>query len=241
MKDFKYDDIEHVYTLSGKRMYGTTTILRVIAKPALINWAVKVDTDYITDWSYTQEALDSNPVKLREVIAVAKKQHTKKKDDAGDWGSIVHKAIESWIKTQEIPKEVVVKDVVVKVLPEHLEAIDNFVKWAKENKAIFIQSELPIYSEEWFTGGTVDFVCKIGDELVIGDVKTSSGIWDEYWLQVSAYAKMMMEMGIHSKFDKMTIVNCKKDGTIKVESRTDIDKNIDAFASALTLYKHLNK
>lgn len=241
MKDFKFDEVEHVYTLDGKRMYGTTTILKCLAKPALLPWAVKLTTEWIRgnckkhDFGHPYyEVTDAD-------LDEAKKQHTKKKEDAADWGSIVHRAIEVWIKSKETPAKLEVKDKEVEVLPEHKVAIDNFIKWAMDNKVEFIDSERCIYSEEWFTAGTVDFVCKMDGKLVIGDLKTSSGIWEEYWLQISAYAKMMMEMGLYEKFDEMTIVNCKKDGTIKVESRKNIAECIKTFEAAIIIYKYQNK
>ena len=37
--DFVFDEKEHAYFLNGKPMMGCTTVLSVIAKPALIQWA----------------------------------------------------------------------------------------------------------------------------------------------------------------------------------------------------------
>ena len=47
--NFKFNKEEHYYELDGKRLYGVTTVLGVIAKPALIPWAVKMAIDYIKD------------------------------------------------------------------------------------------------------------------------------------------------------------------------------------------------
>ena len=41
-KEFIYKDSNHSYTLDGKRLTGVTTILGVIAKPALIGWAARM-------------------------------------------------------------------------------------------------------------------------------------------------------------------------------------------------------
>ena len=38
-KEFRFDEKKHRYYLDGKSMTGCTTVLGVIAKPALIQWA----------------------------------------------------------------------------------------------------------------------------------------------------------------------------------------------------------
>ena len=47
MKNFTFNKEEHYYELDGKRMYGITTILGVIAKPALIQWAANMAVEYV--------------------------------------------------------------------------------------------------------------------------------------------------------------------------------------------------
>lgn len=253
MPTYTFDEKKHVHMLDGKKIKGCTTVLDIIAKPALIQWAanlaaadafttgsveglgeaigqyVKIDTDAARE-------LDKQFPEFKK----ARLAHRKKKDDAADWGTIVHKAIEVWIKTKAVPTAVIAKGVNYILLPEHVTAVNNFVIWASQNNVEFLESEKGIYSEEWQIGGIVDFVYRRGGRLYVGDVKTSSGIYETYFLQVAAYAKMLIEMNAYEHFDGMVIVNCKKDGTIDVEERNDVAGNIKCFEAAITLHNRLN-
>lgn len=240
-----FDEVNHIHTLDGKPLMGVTTVLKVIGKPALVPWAAKQVVEYIEKNCDFHKSDDGEQhgffMVTEDKLKLAKVAHTKKKDDAADWGTIVHKAIEQWIASRIVSDWVMIMDKNIEVLPEHRVAIENFISWATTNNAIFLGSEVLVHSEQWWVGGICDFVCRIGDKLVIGDIKTSSGIWEEYWIQVAAYAKMMMEMGLYEHFDEMTIINCKKDGKVKVETRTNISENIKAFEGALVLHKHFNQ
>ena len=91
-----------MYTLDGQRMTGVTTVLSVIAKPALIGWAANMAVDYVKDYIKVhpdvrgQDQLD----KLLVVVEEARTAHTKAKEKAGDVGTLAHKKIEVWIKEQ---------------------------------------------------------------------------------------------------------------------------------------------
>lgn len=238
MPEYTFDEEKHVHMLDGKKIKGCTTILDVIAKPALIGWAAGQVVEYIKTNckeidQFVYEVTD-------EDLKNAKVAHRKKKEKAADWGTIVHKAIEMWMKMGVIPTSVTAKGGSFILLEEHLVAVNNFVTWATENKVEFLVSEKGIYSEEWQIGGIVDFVCKIDGKTFVGDVKTSSGIYESYFLQTSAYAKMLMEMGLYNQFEGMIIVNCKKDGSISVEERKDVAGNIKCFEAAITLHNRLN-
>src|SRR3990167_4720933 len=107
MKNFTFNKEEHYYELDGKRLYGVTTVLGVIAKPALIPWAVKMATDYVENhvgefWNPEFTIGDSgehfSEEALHEVLMEAKSAHRKKKEDAGESGTTNHEIIEGAIK-----------------------------------------------------------------------------------------------------------------------------------------------
>ena len=94
MKNFKFDEKEHLYTLDGKPLTGVTTVLSVIAKPALIQWSANQAVEYVKEHLTSLDDLDA-------VLKEAKVAHRKKKESAGDVGKAVHKAIENWIATKK--------------------------------------------------------------------------------------------------------------------------------------------
>ena len=90
---------QHAYKLDGKPLTGVTTILSVIAKPALINWSANMAVSYI-------KANLSKGIKTGDwdkIFAEAKIAHTKKKEKAGDVGTMAHEWIENYIKGEKKP------------------------------------------------------------------------------------------------------------------------------------------
>lgn len=243
MPEYSFDEENHVHMLDGKKIKGCTTILDVIAKPALIPWAAGEVVKHIEQkcpYATVDEYGDDFYLVSKEELKKAKSAHRKKKEKAADWGTIVHKAIEIWIKTRSIPPAVVSKGENYILSPDYLSAINNFVAWSLNNNVEFILSEKRIYSEEWGIGGIVDLVLKKEGKVYVGDVKTSSGIYETYFLQTAAYAKMLLEMGEVNHIDGLIIVNCKKDGTIDVEERKDVQGNIKCYEAAIVLHNRLN-
>ena len=257
---YSFDEEKHIHMLDGKPLMGTTSVLGIINKPFLVQWAADLAAvsalmsnkhfpeilDEYTEakkieGSYQRAKAMKDLDKKYPEFKIARTAHKVKKEKAADWGTIVHKAIEVWIATRSEPSKVDIKGTIEKVLPEHHIAIQHFIDWATEKNVQFFESEKGIYSESWWVGGIVDFVCKIDGKLYVGDIKTSGDIYESYWLQTSAYAKMMMEMGVYEHFDGMVIINCRKDGTVRTEERKDVLGNAKCFEAALVLHKRFQE
>lgn len=218
---YSFDEETHKHTLDGKPLSGVTTVLSVIAKPALIQWSANMAVEYIK-LNSLKGNLGYN-VTL-EKLEEAKFAHKKKKEKAGDWGSEVHSAIETWIQTQS---------------EEYDERIIPFVAWAKENKVKFLESEKNVFSRELWLGGILDLVIELGGKRLIADIKTSSGIYNEHFFQMAAYDLCLEEMG-EPKVDGYLVLNLKKTGEFDLKISYEKDINREAFKSALSLYKIIN-
>ena len=189
---------------------GVTTVLSVISKPMLIQWAANMAVDYIKDnWFDKQETLES----WEEVLKEARTAHRKKKEKAGDWGTAVHLAIEEWIK---LKKEEPTLD------EKGLEVFNKFRAWAEENSVKFLESEKHLWSEKMWTGGIVDLVIEMNGKKYIADIKTSSGIYNEAFFQMAAYDLMLKEMGEGKDVEGYIVINLKKDGTMDLKMATDL-------------------
>jgi hypothetical protein len=235
---YSFDEVNHVHTLDGKPLTGVTTILGVIAKPMLIQWAANMAVEYIenhpdTGWDNDDKRFTCTA----EILLEAKTAHKKKKESAGDWGTIVHAGCEHWCITKIIPTHVEVMGTVHEVKEDHLVAINHFVKWATENNVEFISNEKHVYSREGWYGGIVDLVMKIDGKVWIGDIKTSSGIYEEAFFQIAGYHQALKEMGFSEQVHGYKVLNCKKDGTFQTQESYDIEGNTEAFNAALTLYR----
>jgi len=53
----------------------------------------------------------------------------------------------------------------------------GYLEWKKTNNISKIQSEIPLVSERYLYGGTIDMLYESEGRLILGDIKTSSSIW----------------------------------------------------------------
>lgn len=229
--NFTFDEVKHLYYLDGKRMTGCTSVLGMIAKPALLPWAAKMAVEYIKE-NYKGELTN-------ELLETAKKAHTLKRDKAAKQGTDIHAIIENRIK-EAIEVGGIING---HELNEEFQ-VSNFIDWAMNNKVVFLESEKRVYSIKHFTAGTYDFKCKIDDKIYIGDIKTSSGIYDRTpFAQCAAYQMMEMEMGGTDKIDGRLIINIKKDDKF---TEDDVyvsyfyEDDLALFLAALEIYRNLN-
>jgi hypothetical protein len=233
-KKYAFDKKNHFHSLDGTPLYGVTTALRVIAKPFLIPWASKMATDSIrSQWkigkAYTK-------IEREKILEKGKNAHHVAKTSGGDTGTTVHEAIEKWIK-----KGCSFTDKIEKYCGKDMQVQDmfmNFVAWVNSDEVKFVCSEKHVHSEKYWYGGIVDFVCIIKGKRFVGDIKTSSGIYPEHFMQMGAYDICLQEMG-EPKADGYIIVNLQKNGTIRIKKFTSTKKFQEAFIHALNLYKAL--
>lgn len=226
-----FDEVLHLYTINGKKVDGTTSALGVISKPALMYWAVNQAIEHLQGIMKPGKSYDE--MEIRSMLLDAKGAHRKKKETAADMGTFVHKWCEDWIAglNPEVP-----------VNPELKNATDQFLKWVSEHHVEFLLSEKVVYSKLYNYAGTMDFLAKIDGKLTVGDFKTSSGIWDEYFFQVAAYQQAYEEEYPEAKIDGQMIIRIGKDASFEIKeisSRDEYILNREAFVAALILYRRL--
>ena len=120
---------------------------------------------------------------------------------AADRGTAVHNAIENWIKYG-------IED----ISPKHRGYFEGFRAWWDKHQPAVIGSELRLYHKLLRYAGTVDLVCRIGDELWIIDYKTTSTLSDMLLrVQLEAYAKALESHGI--KVARKGALHLCKDGS----------------------------
>lgn len=238
-KGFIFQEKGHKYFLDGKAMTGVTTILGVIAKPALIQWSANMAVDFIKAHEvighYNKVGSIEFDMAFDELLKQAKSAHRIKKEDAGQKGTDVHALLEIIIKSVMVGKKI-----------EEVETdnpqVQHFLDWAKTNKVKFLASEEKVFSRNLFVAGTIDFVCEIDGEVWLGDFKTSSGIYPEHFFQTAAYQKLWEDMvetdnGMPVNFKGHIILNLRKDNSFEEKRSISNEDNLSAFLAALTLYR----
>jgi hypothetical protein len=161
-----------------QKVVGVTTALNVLAKPALIPWAYKRGKDGL-------ELYES-------------------RDKSGDIGTIIHARIMAYFLDYEIDN--------FNVSPESWKLSDNslisFYEWARPRKVKSILVETPLISEKYRYGGTPDVYGEMDSRLTLLDFKTGAAIYPDFFLQVAAYSKLLIENGY--PHEKIIILNIPK-------------------------------
>ena len=165
----------HGYKLDGRKVPGATTVIDVLAKPALVRWAAGIVADHAVDhW----DTLADLPLSERGKALRAAPDNRKK--EAGIRGKRIHSLAEGLAHGDpvEVPDE----------LRGPVEAIARFLdQWDMET----VVNECAVAHTGYRYAGTFDAVVtspKLHDgQPVMLDYKTGSGIYDEIALQLAAY------------------------------------------------------
>jgi len=115
------------------------------------------------------------------------------KQAAADKGSKVHLAIGSILKGEEvrIDSKFLNKSTgqEEELTLEECDALLAFIAWRNEFKPETVVWETVVWSDKHNYAGTVDYLCKIGEDYWVVDFKTGQYLWPSYELQVSAYTE----------------------------------------------------
>ena len=230
---FEFNENNHTYTLDGKRLYGVTTILGVINKPALIQWAVNMAIEHININFPTVEEIIKNPFSLSAVLEEAKSAHRKSKESAATKGTDIHEIIEKIVKRAILENN----GVLVRKTSDEPQ-VQRFIDWAESEGIKFIDSERRIYSSKIWVAGTCDLIFEKEGKRYVGDIKTTSGIYDRTpFMQCAAYQLMISEQ-TGETFEGRCIIRLGKAGDFEVVwSNSHLDE--EGFLHALGLFKAL--
>lgn len=231
---YRFSEGHHLHEICvggvWKALTGCTTVLSVIAKPALIQWAANQAVEYIK-----ANALKGNLGYniSEEKLEEARNAHRVKKEKAGEQGTDVHSEVESLLKRIIEANGGIVGPDEVSDKPQ----ITHFLNWARDNKVKFLESEKHIYSRHLFVGGIVDIVCEIDGQTWLVDIKTGSGIYPEHFWQMAGYQFMLQEMELHPNITGYIVLNLKKDGSFEEKRSISNLINQNAFMACLEIYR----
>lgn len=257
---------QHVHTLDGKVLLGTSTVLSVLSKP-LTWWAAGQAVSHL-GWTpiripgtkkyapkdervaVAAERLESikdlTPDQYLKELDAAYYAHSKKLDSSAVAGTAMHAVLEEYVKDclddggrpYEVKKS------------EH-PALDVFSKWAVKNVGQFVASEIHCYSERLWTGGIVDLLYedKKGNRVVF-DFKSSKEAYDSHFLQDAGYATAISENGGYTKdgdrilapthFDYYGVFPFGMENAVP-KFRQDTAELMSGFESCVGLYKLLKE
>ena len=195
--------------------------------PGLMGWTAKMMGLYLL-----AEKEKGNDKITDELVARAKSEYRKLKQEAADIGAEAHEWVHSWILGKK------------PTMPENekvVNAITAFLKFQKEHKAKWIETERVIYSKKWNFAGRLDAVAIIDGKLALPDFKSSSGIYPEMRFQVAGYA-IAYEEETKKKIERPMIIRWgKEDGRFEVMELDNFGRDKEAFLGCVSVAKRLDE
>lgn len=223
MNRYSFDELSHTHLLDDRPLYGTTTVLSVLAKP--LTWwasglAVKefsgIDDPSVFTRIKNKKATKDEIAKTRLDIQVWMLQHQSLFDEG-----IVDASIDAWLALCDKAyraHSVRLADTAQAGIDLHYELerfcknemngvkdtydtkIAPFVSWSIENVDKFLWSEAYCYSEKYMTGGISDVGVQLKDGRIgVMDFKSSKSAYPSYFFQDAGYDILISENGVLDK------------------------------------------
>jgi hypothetical protein len=189
---------------------SVTTVLGVIAKPALIHAAWKLGCegkDYRKAWG--QKA---------------------------DVGTLTHKTILSHLTGIELStREYSPEDV-----DQAETCFLKYLDWEKKNPFKVIKAETSMVSNCYGFGGTVDLLCDLqGYGVTLIDFKSGQAIYDEMAYQLAGYHYLSVENNLTPQHWMIVRIGRDDKEGFEVRSYDNIEPYWEVFKAALSLYKSI--
>lgn len=209
------------YLANGKRIPGVTTILgRFKDSGGLIKWANNVAIDVLdeaiahclhltleleqVDENITQGKATWPSKKTIEDSRVFLKSDPRKRADCynkskkeADAGTVAHHLVEDFIHgenplktTRDVQDRYEVSE---EVANRALQAYNSFEQWVHQTRFQFLYTEVPLVSENYLYGGTLDAIGYFAGEWCLFDWKASNHVYLDYLLQLAAYRLLWYE------------------------------------------------
>jgi hypothetical protein len=198
------------YYLRDKTLVpGCTTVLNVLAKPALVPWANKVGLQGIDVSKYV--------------------------DEKASIGTLGHALVTDHLSGQETDT----KDFTANQIDQAQNSALSFWEWEKGHKieeVYFV--ERPLISEVHRFGGTQDIYCRIDGNRELIDLKTGNGIWPEAEYQVSALKVLLQENGFPVDNARIINIPRTEDEGFaeKLLSEKELERGWQIFTHCLAIY-----
>jgi len=212
INSYEFDERFYTKEFNGERIFAPS-VTHVLS------------CSYPSDWGLTQWRGDVGNKRADEIM-----------DEASEDGTFVHDAIEKILKGEKVESSSIEERFKPKRCLKIKRCLKAFLEWHEEFKPTKVKTEFATWGKGF--AGTVDCVCKIGDERYLIDWKTSKSISVKHKVQVTTYAESV------GKIDKVAILQLgnttKKRYTFTVLKDEDREKYNTQWNKTLEMFQILN-
>lgn len=197
-----------IYRLaSGKVVPSVTTVLGILNKPALLQWA----------WQCGMDGLDYRSVR----------------DNAADIGTLAHYLVMMHLKGEKPDtSEYSAQDI-----SQAETCFIKYLDWEKGNPIEPILVEEPLVSEKHGFGGTIDCLARLNGDLVLLDYKTGKAIYSEMASQLAAYRELLAENGHQIANARILRIGRDESEGFEERVMIDLSREWEIFRHCLEIYK----
>ncbi|MDP2363700.1 MAG: hypothetical protein Q8M94_08015 [Ignavibacteria bacterium] len=200
--------IHTVYKLkSGERVPSVTTVLGILNKPALLDWA----------WQMGTQGLDYKAVR----------------DNAGGIGTLAHMMICADLKGEKPDTSEYSQQDIGKAET----CLIKYWEWAKGHKVEPIMVETPLISEQYQFGGTIDFFGNVDGRPTLVDFKTGKALYPEFFYQLAGYGQLLAEANQLIEVTRILRIGRNEDEGFEERTIGKLDKQWQVFYNCLNIYK----
>lgn len=248
---YRFDEINHIHLLDEQPLIGTSTAVKVIAKP-LTYWASGLAVEqfgWLNPKKHTQEectvACEDGLARVQKLtrdeyaklLDKAYRAHAQTLKKSAVKGTDLHAELERYVRGKMTNEPI-----------EPIEQIKPFVAWAEQNIKKWLWSELHCYSKRLWTGGISDAGAEMQDGIIaLFDFKSSSDAYADQFYQCAGYDIAISETGGYTE-DGQKIFTLEKPietyfivpfGAKDITPRPTrfIIKSREAFEAAVALHK----
>lgn len=111
---------------------------------------------------------------------------------ATEAGTIAHQWIEDTIHDDPLTPYL---DHDARIIEQAEVGFGAYLKWQRRVRLEVLETEVPLVSEEYGYGGTLDALALVDGEPALFDWKTSNATYVDYIAQVAAYRQLLVERG----------------------------------------------
>jgi len=197
------------YELDGVEYPSVTTITGMLDKPALLGWAANCAVDHIFDNIAKVRDPQSNVHEVEAVLEAARKAYAVKKDDAAMAGTMVHDAIEAYIRKLDYAPILMCTDPDVQERAQT--GFAAFLSWESKNYVKWLESEVTVYCTTVGYAGRFDAIATVNGHRYLLDFKTSKGVYPEMPVQVCAYRQAYNEMFPARAVENLALLHLDKE------------------------------
>lgn len=192
---------------NGQRVPSVTTVLNILGKPALIQWA----------WQCGMDGKDWKAVR----------------DSAGDIGTLVHYLIMCHLTGQGPDTS----EYSAQAIDQAESCLIRFWDWEKQHTLKGIIIETPLVSELFQFGGTPDWYGELDGIPTLLDFKTSKGIYAEFFYQLGAYEVLLKEQGHWVDQARILRIGKEDNEGFEERVMDNLDQQLLVFQHCLAIYK----